>query len=288
MMMIMKRMQIGIRSLLFVPADDEHKLAKAAMSAADAIVLDLEDSVVCDSKTLARDRAIEFLVQRPADLTVVVRINGADTPWFVDDLAALAGSSAAAVMLPKATMASLAKLGHPGLPVIALVETAQGVEEANLVAADPRVHRLMLGSADLAAELGIALRADETEMHYPRARLAMASAANEKESPIDVVHLALSDPDGLRLSAQRGKSLGFTGKACIHPAQLTVVNEVFSPTAAEIRDAQEVVKSFTAARTYGRAVAVSGGRMIDLPVVRQAQRVLELANSIHGKEVRFD
>ncbi|WP_197023339.1 HpcH/HpaI aldolase/citrate lyase family protein [Arthrobacter sp. MA-N2] len=284
----MKRMQRGIRSLLFVPADDERKLAKAATSAADAIVLDLEDAVGSDSKTLARRRAIEFLDQRPADLSVVVRINGTDTPWFVDDVAAIAGSRAAAIMLPKATAASLAKVGDPGLPVIALVETARGVEEAHLVAADPRVHRLMLGSADLAAELGIALCADESEMHYPRARLAMASAANEKESPIDVVHLAASDTVGLRLSAERGKSLGFTGKACIHPAQLKVVNEVFSPTAAEIRDAQAVVNSFTTARAEGRAVAVSDGRMIDLPVVRQAQRVLELANSIHGKDVRFD
>jgi citrate lyase beta subunit len=264
----------GIRSLLFVPGDDERKLARATDAEADALILDLEDAVSPEHKDQARGMVVQQVGGAVPGSEIIVRINGPGTPWFEDDLAALSGVPIA-ILLPKATAATVARVPET-VELIGLIETAAGVEEATAVAAGAGTRRLMLGSADLAAELGIALTADEGELHYPRARVAMSSAAGSIEPPIDVVYLDVRDLDGLRDSALRAKKLGFTGKACIHPRQVAVVNDVFTPTADEVHRAAEVVEAFEQAQLQGSGVTVLDGRLIDLPVVLRARRTLEV------------
>jgi citrate lyase subunit beta/citryl-CoA lyase len=266
-------MRWGIRSLLFVPGDDERKLARAADTEADALILDLEDAVSPEHKEQAREFVAQQVGAGLLESEIIVRINGAGTPWFEDDLAALTGAPVA-IMLPKATASMMVRVPE-AFDLVGLIETASGVEEAVSVAAGAQTRRLMLGSADLAAELGIALTADESELHYPRARIAMGSAAAGIEPPIDVVHLDVRDPVGLRDSALRAKRLGFTGKACIHPRQVAVVNDAFTPTAAEVDRATEVVEAFDRAQSQGSGVTVLDGRLIDLPVVLRARRILQ-------------
>ena len=268
-------MRRGLRSLLFVPGDDERKLARAPDAGADALILDLEDAVSPERKQHARELVAQHVAAGTLAGEIIVRINAAGTPWFEDDLAALTDAPVA-IMLPKATASTVARVPVQ-FDLVGLIETASGVEEATSVAAGAQTCRLMLGSADLAAELGIALTADEGELQYPRARIAMGSAAAGIEPPIDVVHLDVRDPEGLRASALRAKQLGFTGKACIHPRQVAVVNDAFTPTADEVCRATEVLEAFERARSQGSGVTVLNGRLVDLPVVLRARRTLEVA-----------
>jgi citrate lyase subunit beta/citryl-CoA lyase len=266
----------GLRSLLFVPGDDERKLSRAAESEADALILDLEDAVPSAAKSAAREQVLAFLAGRePAfrPREAFVRVNAADTPWVRDDEDRLREAGVATVMLPKSTARTAAAVPG-GLEVIALIETARGVEESLPVAETGAVRRLMLGSADLAAELGIPVRDDEKELSYPRSRLAMCSAAAGIEGPVDVVSLAVRELGSLRESALRAKSLGFTGKACIHPGQVATVNEVFSPTKAEVSWAHGVLAAFGAAEGAGSGVTVFEGRLVDAPAVSRARRIL--------------
>lgn len=269
----------GPRSLLFVPGGDERKLSRAVESEADALILDLEDAVPPAGKPAAREQVLAFLAERGAGVRprqVFVRVNAVGTPWFGDDVEQLLEAGAAAIMLPKSTAHTAAAVPS-SFEVIALIETARGVEEALAVSETRVVHRLMLGSADLAAELGIPVRDDEQEMIYPRSRLAMCSAAAGLEGPVDVVSLAVRELGALRESALRAKSLGFTGKACIHPAQVATVNEIFTPTKAEVSWAHGVLAAFAAAEAARSGVAVFEGRMVDAPVVSRARRILALA-----------
>jgi citrate lyase subunit beta / citryl-CoA lyase len=276
---------VAARSLLFVPGDGGARLAGAAGRGADALVIDLEDAVAPEAKDAARAAAVEHLRgARPAE-SLLVRINAPDTPWFEADVHALRDADIDAVLLPKADAAALADLGDLGHPVVALVETAAGVEDARAVARDARVIRLMLGSADLAHDVGFELTADEGELHYARSRVAFASAAAGIAGGIDVVHLDVRDDDGLGRSAVRARALGFSGKACIHPAQLATVNRAFSPTADEIALADRVVAAFDEAVAAGAGAAILvDGRLVDRPVVERARRTLARTESMTNRE----
>lgn len=255
------------RSLLFAPASDERKLAKALASAADALVADLEDAVAPGEKARAREVVLEL---RPA----IVRVNGAGTPWFDDDVALAAKLELDALMLPKATPDAVAALGPEGPPVIAIVETARGLQLAAETAAYERVVALMLGAADLGAEVGLEPRADGLELLYPRAKVVFDSAAAGIRPPFDVVHLAIDDAEGLEESARFARSLGFGGKACIHPAQIDTVNRVFAPDPEDVAWATRVIAAFDEAQAEGRGATALDGSMIDLPVVERARRIL--------------
>lgn len=253
--------------MLFAPASDERKLAKALASAADLVVADMEDAVAPTEKATAREVVAEL---RPR----VVRVNGAGTPWFEDDLTLVATLELDALMLPKATPDAVAALGPDGPAVIAVVETAQGLRLAYEIASHDRVAALMLGAVDLGADVGFEPRPDELELLYPRAKVVFDSAAARIRPPFDVVHLALDDLDGLEASARFARSLGFGGKACIHPNQLDTVNRVFARDPDEVRWAERVVEAFDQAANEGRGVTTLDGAMIDLAVVERARRIL--------------
>jgi len=253
------------RSLLFAPGSDERKLANALASEADLVVADLEDAVAPAEKPAARE-----VVARVAPK--VVRVNGADTEWFADDLALVAGMELDAVVLPKATPEAVAALSPWGPPVIAIVETAQGLRLAYETASAERVSALILGAVDLGAELGLEPRADGLEILHARSRVVVDSAAAGIRAPFDIVHLEIEDDSGLEQQAAFARSLGFRGKVCIHPQQVPIVNRTFLPSGQEVAWARRVVEAFEASR---EGVLAVNGEMIDLPVVERARRVLD-------------
>ena len=204
----------------------------------------------------------------------VVRINGAGTPWFDEDLAAARELPLEALVLPKATPEAVADLGAEGPPVIAIVETAQGLRLAYETASSPRVTALLLGAADLGAGLGWEPRPDGLELLYARSKVVADSAAAGIRGPFDVVHLDTRDAEGLEAAARFARSLGFRGKACIHPAQLDVVHRVFAPTEEELDWARRVVDAYERETGEGRGVFALNGAMVDLPVVERARRIL--------------
>jgi citrate lyase beta subunit len=243
---------------------------KALASRADAVVADLEDAVSPDRKDAARNIVRRL---RPP----VVRVNGAGTPWFADDLAAVRELEPEALVLPKATPESVMALGRDGPPVIAIVETARGLQLAFEVASSPRVAALMLGAADLGAELGWEPRPDGLELLYARSRVVAESAAAGIRAPLDVVHLDIQDAAGLEAAARFARSLGFRGKACIHPAQVDVVNRVFLPESESVDWARRVLDAAEEGERAGRGAVALDGEMIDAPIVERARRILSEA-----------
>jgi citrate lyase beta subunit len=259
-------------SVLFVPASDPRKVEKALASAAAFVVLDLEDAVAPEQKEPARAAAVEALREpsRPAG----VRVNAVGTPWHEDDLAALRGCALDGIVLPKATPEAVASLAlDADVPLFALIETSIGLLRTYDVAREPRVRALLLGAVDLGGELGLEARADGLELLYPRSKLVVESAAAGIGPPIDAVFLDFRDAAGLEEDARRARSLGFGGKACIHPEQVDVVNEVF--LRADLTEwAARVVAAYEEALERGEGAVAVDGRMVDAPVYRQALRLL--------------
>jgi citrate lyase subunit beta/citryl-CoA lyase len=265
-----------IRSALFVPGDDEHKLAKALDAGAALVIADLEDAVAEQAKAAARDTVAGALAHRPAGgPRCAVRINALDGPFAADDLAMTVDAGGDAVVVPKARASSLREL-DPGLvpPIIAIVETAAGLQESGEIASAPGVWALLLGAVDLGVQLRLTPRSDGLELLFARSKLVMDSAAAAIAAPIDAVHVDLSDENGLRRECELARTLGFGGKACIHPRQVPVVERSFAPTPAELDWAWRVVEAYEAARGDGAGVARVDGEMVDLPVYERARAVL--------------
>ena len=271
------------RSLLFAPGSDERKLRKALEAGSDAVVADLEDAVVTAEKAHAREIVAEVLAARAPCLRLV-RVNAAGSPWLEDDLAAVADLGLDAVVLPKATPESLTAVHGLGLPVVAIVETADGLARAQEVAGSGAVAALQLGAVDLGLALGLEPRPDGLELLVPRSTLVLASAIAGLRGPVDQVWLDVRDDEGLGRDCLLARSLGFRGKACIHPAQVPVVNEAFAPSESELRRAQEVVAAYDRAASEGKGAVALDGEMIDLPVVERARQVVADAKRgvLHG------
>ena len=256
-----------ILSLLFAPGSDQAKLRKALASDAHAVVADLEDAVAPERKDEAR---AVVLAVRPR----IVRVNGAGTRWFEEDVAATRELELDAIVLPNATPDAVAALGPEGPPVVSIVETADGLRLAYETASQARVAALLLGAADLGAELGWTPRPDGLELLYARSKIVADSAAAGVRAPFDIVHLDIRDDAGLEAACRFAHSLGFRGKGCIHPAQVTIVNRVFAPPRESVEWAQRVVEEFERSEREGRGVLAVEGEMIDLPVVKRARRIL--------------
>jgi citrate lyase subunit beta/citryl-CoA lyase len=266
----------GVRSYLFVPATDPHRVDKALSGDAHAVVVDLEDAVPPDAKDDARRLAADRLREpRRGGGRQLVRVNGLETAHARSDFGALSGLAIDAIMVPKAEPQQLRALAPSGPPIVALIETARGLRRAFETATrSPRVVALMLGNVDLAAELGATPGPDGRELLHARSTLVVDSAAAGLGGPIDGPCLAIGDDDVLRAETEAAKALGFAAKACIHPGQLAVVHEVFEPTDAELDWARRVVAAADAARADGRGAVAVDGQMVDAPVVARARRLL--------------
>ena len=263
-----------LRSVLFAPASDDHKLRKALASGADAVVADLEDGTAPDQKEAARE-IVEAVF---TDVEAQVRARRAREP---------AGNRVvrgrpralrtARARLPDAAEGeprSVAALGPPGSPVVAIVESAEGLRLAYETASAERVVALALGTHDLGAELRTAPRRDGLEILYARSKVVADSAAAGLRAPFDTVYLDVRDPRGLEEECLLAHSLGLRGKLCIHPGQLEAVNRVFSPSEDEVEWARRVVDAYEQGVGEGRGAVALDGRMVDLAVVRRAERLL--------------
>ena len=265
------------RSFLFAPASDEHKLRKALASAADVVVCDLEDAVSFEQKEAARDVVRGVLAEKHPGPLVAIRVNGADTTFFAADLALVQELRPDVLVLPKATPDAVAALGEDGLPVVAIIETAVGLRQAYEVASLPKVEALVVGTVDLGVELRLEPRDDGLEVLHARSKVVLDSAAAGIRGPVDRVFLDVRDRNGLETDTRFARSLGFRGKACIHPDQVEVVNRVFTPSDEELSEARRVVEAYEQAVGEGEGVTALDGEMIDLPVVERARQVLALA-----------
>jgi citrate lyase subunit beta/citryl-CoA lyase len=263
-----------VRSLLFAPGSDSRKLERALASDADAVVADLEDSVAAAEKGRARDVLAGLFASPGAGPGRMVRVNGADTDYFANDVEAVAAMQLMAIVLPKATPESVAALGPDGPPVVAIVETAQGVRLSYETASSDRVVALVLGAADLGAQLWLEPREDNQELLFARSKLVIDSAAAGIRAPFDVVHLNVEDDAGMEAEALLARSLGLRGKACIHPRQVPVANRVFRPSEAEVGWARDVLAAYDIAERDGRGALVVQGGLVDLALVRRARMIM--------------
>ncbi|MGW0993799.1 HpcH/HpaI aldolase/citrate lyase family protein [Streptomyces sp. NPDC002520] len=258
---------------LYVPGDRPHVVAKALVAGADVVVIDLEDAVAPDRKEYAREATAELLAD-PQPVPVHVRVNSLDTDWAAADLARLARlPGLSGLRLPK--VASPDQVRHVAtatpLPLYALLESALGIERAYAIAsAHPSLRGVSLGEADLRADLGV--RAD-AGLDWSRSRVVVAARAAGLAPPSQSVHPDIRDLDGLATSCARGRTLGFLGRAAIHPRQLPVIERAYLPTSSEIEHAETIIK---AAATNEGAQALPDGRFIDAAVVTMAQRTLSL------------
>jgi len=263
------------RAYLFVPGDRPERYAKARASGADAVIVDLEDAVAPQAKARAR-AALAAALDESAPL--VVRINAAGTPWFMDDLELCRHPGVAAVMLPKAegidAVCEVVETTYKD--VLPIIESARGIEAASAIARVPGVVRLAFGSIDLALDLGIDCEPDgrEDELLHFRAQLVLASRLAGLAAPADGVSTAIDDVARLVADAQRARRLGFGAKLCIHPKQVAPVQAAFTPTATQVAWARRVRDAFATAA--GAAVAVDG-QMIDRPLNERALAILRSA-----------
>jgi citrate lyase subunit beta/citryl-CoA lyase len=262
------------RSFLFAPGNDERKLRKALSSGADAVIADLEDAVTPAEKGAARALAVRVLAEADGDALRLVRVNAAGSEWIDDDLEAVGFVGLDGLVLPKATAPAVGAVQGLGVPVVAIVETPTGLRGAFELAATSAVEALVLGAVDLGLALGLEPREDGLELLFARSTLVVDSAAAGLRGPIDQVWTTLSDDAGLQRDCELARSLGFRGKACIHPEQVPVVNDAFSPSSEELARAREVVRAFEDAAANGRGAVAFDGEMIDLPVVERARQLL--------------
>lgn len=267
------------RTYLFVPGTRPERFDKALASGADKVVLDLEDAVATDDKAAARSVVATWLKgAAPADRSrTVVRINDAGSTWFAADLAALGDARATSVLLPKAESAAQIAQTRVALPeasILALIESARGVSEVDRIAS-AGVQRLVFGTLDLALDLDMDISKDGSGLGYAASRIAIASRLAGLPAPVAGVTPQLDDEARLLLDLAEARRFGFGAKLCIHPRQVQPIHAALRPSAEALDWARRVLLADADAPGAARL----DGRMVDRPVVLQAQRTLALARN---------
>ncbi|MBB5406398.1 citrate lyase subunit beta/citryl-CoA lyase [Paraburkholderia sp. HC6.4b] len=261
------------QSYLFVPGSRPDRFQSALTSGANAVIVDLEDAVEAAAKDSARASVAAWVSRsRP----VLLRINGWGTPWFEADAKLASLDGVAGIVLPKTEHASdvvnLVSLARRRLPVFPLIETAVGMLSAMEIAKAPGVERLMFGTLDFIAEMG--MQEDREALNPYRAQLALISRAAGLEQPVDGVTPDINDAERLIADATNGKRIGFGAKLCIHPKQIAAVHGCYRPDEQQLAWAKRVVEAM--AQSGPGAITVDG-KMVDRPVLLRAQRLLASA-----------
>lgn len=277
-----------IRSMLYVPGTRQDRFGKAMAAGADAVVFDLEDSVDSGQKEKARSLIAGFLATPSTGALRLVRVNAVHTADGAADLDYFAGTPGFdGILLPKVETVGVVELvcrvfrqraaGSGVPPLLLMLETPAAILRAGDIAtADAPVAALLFGAEDFTASLGVERTTDGEELLFARGQIALAAAA-VKADAIDAVFTDLNDEDGLRRDCRRARHLGFSGKMAIHPKQIGIINETFTPAPTEVDRARRIVEAFEAARVAGDAVTTLDGRMVELPIVERARRVIALA-----------
>lgn len=286
-----------LRSMLFVPADSERKMAKGLLCPADALILDLEDSVAPDRKPVAREMAAAFLAEHAGATAsaLFVRINPLDSGLALQDLAAVVRPGLAGILQPKTTgAADVIRLGHyldalearagmaPGSVAIVPVatETPQAMlDMRTFLAPVPRLAGITWGAEDLSAAIGAVSNREEDGTFSPlyawANSLCLCAAASTGVAAIDTLHADFKDAAGLAAACRASRRRGFSGRIAIHPDQVATINEAYSPTEAELSHARRVVEAFAAQPSAGTLSL--DGVMYDMPHLKQARRTLGLS-----------
>ena len=278
------------RSVLYMPGANTRALEKARTLPADALIFDLEDAVAPDAKEAARGNVVAAAASRAyGKREIVIRANGLATDWGREDIIAIAGSGADAVLVPKlesaADVTAVVELldeagAPPSMTVWGMMETPRGILRAEEIAsASPRLACFVMGTNDLVKDL----RARHTAIRLPMMvalGITLLAARANGLAILDGVYNDIQDAEGFRASCVQGLEMGFDGKTLIHPSQVEPCNEVFAPSAAELEMAGKIVAAFKAAQAEGKGVVTVDGRMIENLHVEQAERALALASAI--------
>ena len=273
-----------LRSLLFAPAVRPDLLRKMPRTGADAIVIDLEDATPPEAKDTGRAEMRSAVADLAGQLPVLVRVNDDTTPWHDDDLDSLPTEGLAGIVVPKIeTIAGLDSLAERltarglDMSVIGGVETALGVADARSLLAHDVISAGYFGAEDFIADLGGVRTASNDEVAYARAQIALAGRLADV-TVIDQIVADFTDDDRCRRECLEARAMGYGGKLCIHPSQVSIANAAFLPSSEEIDRARRLLEAYDDAKAQGVASVAFEGQMVDEPVARQARRVLAQAD----------
>lgn len=284
----------ALRSLLFVPGNRQNMLERSLEASPDAYIPDLEDSVPADEKTNAREVTSSFLRQMAGKgIPIIPRVNSIDTGLLEDDLDAVVGPHIYGVSVGK--ISSVADIEHVS-GILSKLEADAGLEEGSIrlipwietalavvhcydiCASSPRIVGAALGAEDFTHDMGIERLDDDSEIAFAR-RVICVSARAANVPALDTPFFRFREPDALKENATKSKQIGFKGKFAIHPAQVDTINEVFSPSADEIENARRVIEAYEEAERNGRGSTSLDGKVVDVPVVKRAQQLMEQVES---------
>ena len=284
-----------MRSLLFVPGNQERMLERASGLKPDVFIPDMEDSVPLDEKANARAVTASYLSRLGKEGTPVIpRVNSLETGLLDDDLEAVVGENIFGVSVGKIytpgdvagicgkleAMERKAGIEVGSVSLLPWIETAMAIVNLyEICSASPRIVGVAFGAEDFTNDMGIERTESESETYFARNSIAVAARAADVLA-LDTPYFSFRDPDGLRENASVARQYGFKGKFAIHPAQIDIINETFSPSDSELAHARRVVEAFEEAEIRGRGSTSLDGKVVDVPVVKRAQALLELAESI--------
>tara|TARA_B100001123_G_scaffold145373_1_gene168776 strand:+ start:135 stop:1013 length:879 start_codon:yes stop_codon:yes gene_type:complete len=285
------------RSFIFVPGNRANMLERARNFNSDVIMVDLEDSVPPGEKETAREMAKEWVpALKKEGKRVMVRVNSLDTGLTRQELEAVVSPDLYGISLGKvestwnmrdadrmlSSIEHLAGVEPGSIKMVAWAETASALVDARDIAtASKRVVALAFGAEDFTNDMGIERTDTGEEVRVPRSLVPVAARAANVAS-LDSPFVLFQDPDALRADAQRARQMGYTGKFAIHPAQLDIINETFSPSAEEIAYARQIMAAWEEAKAAGRGSLAMDGRMVDVPVVKRAQNLLAFADAVEA------
>jgi citrate lyase beta subunit len=281
------------RALLYMPGDDRRKIEKSLTLGVDCICMDMEDGVAVNRKAEARAAIAQALQELDFGKSEkLARINSVGSGWEAEDIAAVLPYRPDGIVIPKcesleqvqwaSDIIAGVEVSH-GWPLESIrmlvgVETALGILNLKEIASHPRLDGIIFGGEDFAASIGARRTKDATELLYARQAVVVACAAFGLQA-IDIVYIDFKDAEGLRLEAEQGAGFGFSGKQVIHPNQVQVTQEAFTPSDATIAEARRIVETFEASQKEGKGAYALDGKMIDMPLLKNAQKVLERAKA---------
>lgn len=284
------------RSFLYVPGNSEKMIRKSWKTEADSIIFDLEDAVNINDKVIARDNVYEAIFgQNVRRKEVIVRVNTCSSINGIYDILKLTGCSPDAFIIPKADVKSLIvadnlleareielNLERGNIKLIPLIETTSSIVDLEaILKTSARINGVQLGAEDLTKEQGIERTNKGNEIFYARNILAY-TACSKNIDIIDTPFTTIKDIEGLKIDTQIAKNIGFTGKTCIHPDHIEIINSMFSPLDNEVLLAKKLVEVFDKATMENRSVIVFEGKMVDNPIVERSRKIIEKANKINN------
>jgi len=283
------------RSMMFIPGNTPKMLNNADIYGADSLIFDLEDTIPISQKEPARIMVAQALRCLDFNCEKMVRINGLDTPYGWDDLRMIAPAHPDCIRLPKAEQPKDIQdisefldqvekehgFEHKSIKIMVAIESVKGLYNAvDIATASPRVVALGLGGEDFRAELGVHKTTHSMELFAERSQIILA-ARMAGVQVIDMVYPAIYDEEGFRQEVQMAKDMGFNGKSIVHPSQIPIVHKVFTPTDKQIEQSRKILDAYKYSVEHNLGVIAVDGKMVDLPVVARAERVLEEAKAAH-------